>query len=319
LVLARGFGGAGSALFIAGLQTRILRVIEPEAMGRATGIWRGSFLVGAAAGPFFGGIVAQHFGLAAPFLFYATGLLFATVIAWFAMASKGRAAGSAERRTPIEALRAARPLLHDIRYVAALAATFVGWWTLTGPVQTVGAIFARQELHFSQTRIGSALTLIALGEVITLLTVSRLADKKGRRYVLLPALFLTGTGVALMGQTGSAEWLFYVLMVVIGGSVAAGSIAAGGLLADAVSGGSTGAAVGVNYMAGDMGYLLSPVLVGLVAENAGFGAAYLFAAIPAVVVLFIAWRLPRGILPGRSDQSALAEVPGGPELADRAL
>jgi DHA1 family multidrug resistance protein-like MFS transporter len=47
-VLARGFGGAGSALFIAGLMNRIINIIEPSAMGRATGAFRSSFLVGIA-------------------------------------------------------------------------------------------------------------------------------------------------------------------------------------------------------------------------------------------------------------------------------
>ena len=50
LVAARGFGGAGSALFIAGLMNRIIRTIEPEAMGRATGQFRSSFLVGISVG-----------------------------------------------------------------------------------------------------------------------------------------------------------------------------------------------------------------------------------------------------------------------------
>ena len=78
LVVARGLGGAGSALFIGGLNNRILRIIEPEAMGRATGAFRASFLVGIGAGPALGGLVAGAFGLAAPFHFYATGLLLAS-------------------------------------------------------------------------------------------------------------------------------------------------------------------------------------------------------------------------------------------------
>src|SRR5687768_6480477 len=130
LVLARGFGGAGSALFIAGLMNRILRIIEPEAMGRATGAFRSSFLVGIAAGPAMGGFVVKAFGLTAVFHIYATGLLVATAIAWFVMKGQ-RIAVSQERRAPIEALRAARPLFSDIRYVIALLATLVGWWTLS--------------------------------------------------------------------------------------------------------------------------------------------------------------------------------------------
>src|SRR5205823_15003662 len=80
LVFALGFGGAGSAFFIAGLNNRILRIIEPSAMGRATGAFRSSFLVGIALGPPLGGLVSQAFGLAAPFFCYGCALLAASVI-----------------------------------------------------------------------------------------------------------------------------------------------------------------------------------------------------------------------------------------------
>ena len=160
LVLARGFGGAGSALFINGLMNRILRIIEPAAMGRATGAFRSSFLIGIGAGPVLGGVVAKHFGLTAPFHFYATGLLAATAIAWIVMGgtipgtSDGHAGEEApptgQPRNPLEALRAARPLLGDLRYLIALSATFVGWWTISGPTQVVGVVFGREELGLSE-------------------------------------------------------------------------------------------------------------------------------------------------------------------------
>jgi MFS family permease len=297
LVLARGFGGAGSALFIAGLQNRILRIIEPEAMGRATAAFRSSFLVGIGAGPVMGGLVAKHFGLAAPFLFYATGLLLASVIAWVVMAGQTDI-GTAPRRSPLEAFRAAQPLLGDIRYVGALLATFVGWWTIAGPAQTIGVVFAREQLHFAEDKVGFAITLLSVGEVFALIFVSRAADRYGRRAVLVPAIALAGIAVALVGQVGGVTWLFFPLMVVLGGTIASGSIAAGGLLADSIPSGGSGAAVGLNQMAGDLGYLTSPTAIGFLAEHAGYGPAYLVAAVPAGLVFFVMLRLPRGVGPG---------------------
>jgi hypothetical protein len=46
-------------------------------------------------------------------------------------------------------------------------------------------------------------------------------------------------------------------------------------------------------MAGDLGYLLSPAAVGALAEATSFATAYLVAAVPAVVGLGAALRLPR--------------------------
>lgn len=302
LVLARGFGGAGSALFINGLMNRILRIIEPEAMGRATGVYRSSFLVGIGAGPALGGIVAKRFGLAAPFHFYATGLLVASVIAWVVMAEKKEVVRGSEKRSPLEAMRAARPLFSDIRYVVALLATLVGWWTISGPAQTIGPIFAKVRLGFTPDQIGFAVTMLAVGEVLILLVAGRATDRYGRRAVLVPSLAITAAATAALGQIGdSTAWAYYPLMIAIGGGIAAGGAAAGGLLADSIPRTGSGAAVGANQMAGDLGYLTAPTAIGLISEKAGFGAGYVVGALPAALVLLVALRLPSG---SRRDSAA---------------
>jgi MFS family permease len=293
LVLARGFGGAGSALFINGLMSRILRIIEPEAMGRATGAFRSSFLVGIGAGPVFGGVIADRFGLAAPFHFYATGLLLSAAIAWVVMAGEARP-GERERKTPLAALREARPLLRDYRYVIALLATLVGWWTISGPAQFVGPIFAEDVLGLSEGQIGLAVTMLSVGEILILLVAGKAADTFGRRAVLVPSLAVAALATAFLGRIEAAPWAYYPLMVALGASIAAGGTAAGGLLADAIPRSGSGAAVGVNQMAGDLGYLTAPSAIGAIADATSYRAAYLVGALPAAAAFFAALRLPKG-------------------------
>ncbi|MGH2820234.1 MAG: MFS transporter, partial [Actinomycetota bacterium] len=308
LVAARGFGGAGSSLFIAGLMTRILRIIEPEAMGRASGTFRASFLVGIAAGPLLGGLVATALGPAATFHFYGAGLLVATAIAWFAMRGATRGEG-AQRKAPVEALRAAAPLFSDVRYVAALAATFVGWWTLSGPAQFIAAVFAEEELGFSEGQIGLAASLLAAGEIAALTVAGRAADRYGRRAVLVPTLVLTALATGLIGQTTGAAWAFYALLAVVGIGTAASGTAAGGLLGDAIPEGTSGAAVGVNQMAGDLGYLVAPSALGLVAGASSFGVAYGVAALPAALAALLSLRLPAHRGPAGRESPADAVEP----------
>ncbi|MEA2451787.1 MAG: hypothetical protein QOG04_497 [Actinomycetota bacterium] len=293
LVLARGFGGAGSALFIAGLMNHIIKIIEPAAMGRATGAFRSSFLVGIGLGPLFGGVIADHYGLTAPFIIYATGLLGAAAIAWIVMSGATRDV-EAERKSLGGSLRAAAPLMRDRRYVLALLATFVGWWTISGPAQTVGPLFADDVLGFSKQKIGFAITMLSVGEILVLLVAGKAADRYGRRAVLIPSLVVTAAATAALGQVEPAPWTYFLVMVAIGGGIAAGSAAAGGLLADAIPHGGSGAAVGVNQMAGDLGYLISPVAVGGLAQGTSFSFAYLLAAIPAAAVLVASFTLPKG-------------------------
>ena len=300
LVLARGFGGAGSALFINGLMNRILRIIEPEAMGRATGAFRSSFLVGIGAGPIFGGVIADRFGLAAPFHFYATGLLLSAAIAWFVMAGQ-EGIGEGERKSPLAALREAGPLLHDYRYVVALLATFVGWWTISGPAQVVGPIFAGDVLGLSSGQIGLAVTMLSVGEILILLVAGKAADAFGRRAVLVPSLAVAAVATALMGRIEATPWAYFPLMVAVGAAIAAGGTASGGLLADSIPRSGSGAAVGVNQMAGDLGYLTSPSAVGAMADATSFRSAYLVASLPAAAVFLAALKLPKG-RPARPEQ-----------------
>lgn len=288
LVAARGFGGAGSALFIAGLMNRILRIIEPEAMSRATGAFRSSFLVGIALGPAVGGIAAEHLGLAAPFHLYATGLLVAAAIAWWVM--RGEAVSRRPPRSPLEAFRAAMPLFSDSRYMLALGATFAGWWVLSGPAQNLGPVFARNVLGFSQAQIGYAATLLAVGELLVLAAAGRAADRYGRRAVLLPSMVVVAVATALLGAISSVPWAYYAIMLALGSGVAASSVAAGGLLADSIPRGGSGAGVGVNQMAGDLGYLVSPTAIGALAETTSFSVAYAAAALPAAAVFVMALR-----------------------------
>lgn len=291
-VLARGFGGAGSALFIAGLMNRILRIIEPEAMGRATGAFRSSFLVGIAAGPLLGGVIAEFLGLRAPFHIYATGLIVATVIAYVAMRGETRDAET-EKKRPLEALRAARPLFSDIRYVVALLATLVGWWTISGPTQVIGVIYAREELALTRFQVAIALTMLSLGEILVLYVAGKAADQLGRRAVLAPSLAVVAIATLLLGQIQDASWAFFPLTLVIGAGIAAGGTAAGGLLADSIPKGGSGTAVGVNQMAGDLGYLLSPTAIGAVAEGTSYGTAYVVGSLPAALCFFASLRLPK--------------------------
>lgn len=296
LVVARGLGGAGSAMFIGGMMNRVIKIIPPQAMGRATGVWRSSFLIGAGIGPLVGGVLKDQLGNRAPFHIYATGLLLSATIAWFAMRERIEGA-EAPKRSPLEALRAARPLFKDIRYVVALLATLVGWWTLSGPAQQIGTIFAQDVLHFSGTKIGLGFTLMSAAEIVVVLAIAGpAADRYGRRAVLVPSLVITIIATVGIGQIQDWPNLFYVCLALIGAGVAAGSAAAGGLLADAIPKGGSGTAVGVNQMAGDLGYMLAPTAIGFVAERS-YGWAYAFATLPAVIALVAALKLPKHTIP----------------------
>lgn len=67
LVVSRGVGGFGSAMFTVSSFALLLRVVAPDQRGRAAGTYQAGFLLGAIAGPAFGSPLTA-LSLRAPFL-----------------------------------------------------------------------------------------------------------------------------------------------------------------------------------------------------------------------------------------------------------
>jgi MFS family permease len=211
-------------------------------------------------------------------------------------------------------MAAAKPLLKDLRYVVALLATLTSWWTLAGPGQTLAAIFAEDELGFTKSQLGFGITLIAAGELVILIVAGRLSDRIGRRAVLIPALIVAGTATVMIGQIDATQrWAFYPVMIIMGMGVAAMSTASGGLLGDSVPREGSGAAIGVNQMAGDAGYIVSQSAIPAIADVGGFGVAYGVSALPAAVTLIAATRLPKEQPTPRGAAQAPRQAAAAPE------
>ncbi|MDR2566199.1 MAG: MFS transporter [Bifidobacteriaceae bacterium] len=69
MIVFRGLGGLGSAMFSVSAMTILLSSVDADRRGRASAVYQGSFLVGAVAGPALGGLFGA-ISLRAPFFFY---------------------------------------------------------------------------------------------------------------------------------------------------------------------------------------------------------------------------------------------------------
>jgi MFS family permease len=69
-------------------------------------------------------------------------------------------------------------------------------------------------------------------------------------------------------------------------------VAPAAMVADLAPRNLSGTAVGMFRFAGDLGFVLGPVLTGLVADAAGYVPAFLVAAAPLLLVLALAVRAP---------------------------
>src|SRR5205823_1153427 len=79
----RFVAGAGAALILTAAQIVLADISTPSQRGRFLGIYSGVFAFAVGAGPYPGGVLAEHFGLNAPFLAYAALAALVALVAWF--------------------------------------------------------------------------------------------------------------------------------------------------------------------------------------------------------------------------------------------
>ena len=95
-IVARFVSGAGAGIILTAGQVVLADISSPERRGRIIAIYQGCFLFAVGIGPLPGGILATHYGLAAPFQAYGAASLLAMAVAWFAVKeSKGLGHGGA--------------------------------------------------------------------------------------------------------------------------------------------------------------------------------------------------------------------------------
>src|SRR5674476_279997 len=226
LLVLRGIGGFGSAMFTVSSFALLLRVVAPDQRGRAAGTYQTGFLLGAIAGPAFGGPLTA-WSLRAPFFVYATTLLVAGSLATVFLARTALrehevVAGTADHPpTPLGTA------MRSSAYRAAVANNFAVGWAIFGVRSSLIPLFVVEGLRLGPARTGAGLVLPAAVQGLVLVPAGRLVDTRGRRQFLragaafslvagvtmslaggaplsLAGMALYGTGSSLLGVSSAA-------------------------------------------------------------------------------------------------------------------
>jgi MFS family permease len=275
LLVLRGIGGFGSALFTVSSFALLMRVAAPDQRGRSAGTYQTGFLLGAIAGPAFGGPLTA-WSLRAPFFVYAVALMVAGGVAMVFLARTALhehevAAGTADiAPTPLGTA------LRSPAYRAAVANNFAVGWAIFGVRSSLIPLFVVEGLRLGPSWTGAGLVLSAVVQALVLIPVGRLVDTRGRRPFLQGGgAFSMAAGVA-MALAGSAP-LFMIGMALYGTGSAMLSVSCAAVVGDVIGGrGST--PVAAFQMASDAGAFLGPLVAGLLADAASFEVAFLATA-----------------------------------------
>lgn len=284
LLVLRGIGGVGSAMFTVSAVSLVLRVAPPDQRGGATGLYQGGFLVGGIAGPALGGVVTAG-SARVPFFVYAGTLAVAGAIGLAFLAHTPLAEREhAQRASSGVSLRDA---LRTRPYRSALTVNFGTGWALFGVRSSLLPLFVVESLHRSAVWVGVGLVASSIGQALLLLPAGRLADRVGRRPAMLLGGTLTATAtlvLALVPQVAA----YVAALVLLGVGSAFLGVAPAAVVGD-VARGRSGTVVAAFGMASDFGAVIGPIAAGLIVDASSYAVAWLVtAAILGVGVLMTA-------------------------------
>jgi MFS transporter, DHA1 family, multidrug resistance protein len=295
--------GVGSAVALAALYTRMLRIVPTQQMARTLGIFYGAFNTGFVAGGAASGLVADRFGLAGPLFANAVMVLLAAALWLVLLPAGGRAAPAAVERAPDHGEgRGLARLLRTPGLVPVVVTNFAYLWMVAVVFDTLVPLFASDVLGLSTIAIGVAIAVALATEFVVLYPAGMLADQRGRKPVLVPSLAGLAVATVAVGWA-TTPLLLGVAMAVLGVMSGAAGVPPGAMLSDVAPTQSSGTAVGVFRFCGDLGFTLGPLLAGWAIPVVGFRWAFALAAIPTAVALALIVRTPETLRPAEVGSS----------------
>jgi MFS transporter, DHA1 family, multidrug resistance protein len=265
-VLARFVAGAGAGLILTTGQVVLADISTPEQRGRSIAIYQGTFLFAVGIGPFPGGLLAEHWGLAAPFAAYGVASLLAAVVAWLAVRETRdlwRRATATVSRPPFA--RQFRLLLGKLGFVLVSLISLMNAVVRTGGLFAIVPMLATALLGLSVGAIGFALMLGSICGLVAAYPAGWVADRYGRKVVIVPATVLTGTSMFLFCLAPNYGW-FIAASIVWGVASSVGGAAPATYAADSAPPGMNAAAMSTFRMTADAGYVIGPLALGFIAD-----------------------------------------------------
>jgi MFS family permease len=269
LLVLRGVGGVGSAMFTVAAASLVLRVVDADRRGRAVGLFQGGFLIGGITGPAFGGLLTG-LSVRIPFFVYAATLAAAGGLALAYLSRPAAGAGSAGDERPQRTSLAAA--VRSRAYRAALITNLGTGWALFGVRSSLVPLFVVEGLRRGPIWTGIGFVLAAAAQAVMLLPAGRVTDLRGRKPAMILGAACTTGSMVLLAVAPSLP-AYVASMVVFGVGAAFLGVAPAAVVGDTVQG-RGGSVVAFFQMAADLGAIVGPLAAGWLADSYSFGAAW---------------------------------------------
>jgi len=305
LLVLRGVGGVGSAMFTVSASALLFRVVDGSSRGRATGLFQSGFLIGGLLGPLVGGLLTDY-SLRLPFYVYAVSLVAAgTIGSVFLQGARLRTGGSpgvseaaghddTSIREEAEATSLGEAWGHP-GYRAAVAVNFAVGWALFGVRASLIPLFVTEALHQRALWTGVGFLFSSVAQAVLLTVAGRFVDRRGRKPAMVAGTLVTGLALGLLAVSTVLP-LYLTAMAALGVGGAFVGTAPGAVVGDVMRG-RGGKVVAVFQMASDAGAISGPLVAGWLADTVSFGAAFTSCAVVMLAASVLAVQMPETLAP----------------------
>ena len=287
LVLARFLAGAGAGIVLTAGMIVLADITSTATRGRSMAIYQGVFLFAVGIGPFPGGYLAERFSLETPFLVYGIASVAAALVGWFGVSETRAMDRPGAAALPAASLREQLLLLAgNVGFLLVCLIGLINATARTGALFSVVPVLARERLALTATEIGFGFALGSIIGLVVTYPAGALVDHYGRKAVIVPATVLTGFSMLAFSIAPSYFWFLFATGL-WGGASAASGAAPAAYAADSAPSGMNAAAMGGYRMLSDIGYVLGPILLGVLADLQGLDAPMWTAAAALVVTAML--------------------------------
>ncbi len=282
--------GVGAAMWITSRQALLADILRPEERGRILSYFSSFMLIGSAAGPTVGGIVASTWGIRAPFYIYTVVSIISLVLTIVFIHDvkiehvvHGTGVGFS--------MEAAKRILSKKNFIMASLATFTMFFLTAGVRDMIIPLYAANVVGLDEANIGYILSFATVVNLILTIPIGYMIDSQGRKSVILKSLFVT-SGACLVFSFTKDFWSMALAAVILGIGTSGAQQAPQAMATDVTIEDPHGLAMGLYRVFGDIGFVVGPTILGFLADNYGLTMPFYFMTallfINAVLVLKIA-------------------------------
>ena len=271
LLIWRFIAGGGSAFYMSGALIYLIDIAPSDRRARyvATNQW--ALSVGVALGPGIGGLVAERWGLAAPFHVVGVIALIAAAYAIFRLPETRNSTGRAsESKSPV---RDAALIIRSAPFVAIAFVTGTIFMTRAGTRATLVPLHADDTLGWGPGEIGLVFTATGIMTLFTLWPATWATENIGRASVIMFSGLAAALGTLVIAASSTPLWFVMGNIILTLGTGTAGPAPAA-FVADLFPEELRGLGIGLYQSAGDVGFVIGPPALGWLSDNASMSVAF---------------------------------------------